>query len=81
MTKISECIQKTQEEIDACERVLRGETVNGVKLGDNGIDREWVERTLRTLKSCLDILKNDPQQIHSAAEKFSIYDTRLKPKV
>lgn len=40
-------------EIDACERILRGERVNGVKLGDAGINADWVWRTLAISRSML----------------------------
>jgi hypothetical protein len=41
-----------QDEIDACQRILNGETVNGIKMGMSGITREWVEATLKSLKAC-----------------------------
>lgn len=40
----------TNEMIDAIERVLKGETVNGIKVGDAGITEEWCKTTLANLK-------------------------------
>ncbi len=39
-----------QEELDGCEAALRGETVNGAKMGDAGITREWLENTRDALQ-------------------------------
>ena len=38
------------QEIRNCEAVLNGETVNGVKLGDKGIDYTWLIRHIAGLR-------------------------------
>lgn len=43
-------MEKIHEEIEACRKVLKGETVNGIKLGDAGITEEWVRQTLASLE-------------------------------
>ena len=44
-------MEAIREEIEICERVLAGETVNGVKIGDVGITAEWVARHLDNLRA------------------------------
>ena len=35
-------IRTIKQEMEACEKAINGETVNGVKMGDNGISYQWL---------------------------------------
>lgn len=66
-----------KQEIKRMEAVLNGEIVEGLKLGDPGLDREWVEAridNLRMLRPSLDDLVED---ILDIARENPIDDARV----
>lgn len=46
-------MNEIREELEICRKVLAGETVNGVKLGDAGITREWLEERIAAYERLL----------------------------
>jgi hypothetical protein len=39
--------------IERLERALKGETIDGVKMGDSGISHGWLKRTLQSYRDML----------------------------
>ena len=52
--------QRWQEDIEHLQALLNGETVRGCTLGDPGLDRAWVERTLALREQQLEHLATMP---------------------
>lgn len=66
-----------KQEIGRMEAVLNGETVEGLKLGNAGLDREWIEKRIESLRMLRPSLDDLVEDILDIARENPIDDARI----